>query len=765
MTNRSSNQNQPPRRSTGALPSLQNLAPQALLPITPDSSVETVIQQIEAAGAQVIELLVPNDTHALQSVAGCDLLRQAATKRGIRLTLFTADEKTLTAANLAKLDVVPVGGAVAQAKPAVPNRALDPNREPRLAPRATPPAPAAAPPARNVRPAPATQRPAQSPAPRPPANEQARRPAPPPNPLASNQTRSGRPGDAPPPRVPPASEQVRRPAPPTNSTDPNQPRRGRADVAPPARTPLPSDSQTSDADFLASLATFDDLPDTPGARLLRDDQGGVLWDTPGDAGVRRPALDTEDWDASFAALGATMAAEPEDDAPAPRRRPGRAQSEVAPRRTQDRAAPLADPRRVRRTRPDDQDAEQEAQPRRRTFLAWPLAVLALLVLLAGGWWFLQQRGLVGATPTLELMPPLPQTAPERINNIVIPLTTAAVTDTAAIAVRALLVENDAVARVPGTAEASTITPIGKATGTLVLRNTTSSPIEIPVGTEVQGGGIPFRFDTTVFVPAASQDADGVRFGRTEASVTSTVPGAQGNLAAGIIGSVPGYEGTIRVDQVAFGGGTDQEVRVVRIEDVNKVLPQALSQLYSTGVQVLNVRTAEVPGWTLPAGTITPTLQALQKLAAVEYGVFPPIGSPADENGGFVLEVRARFQALAQPAGTQGLDQQLADAVRRRLISTNGVDQRSTVTLGSWVVRDQTLVATADVQPYAGPITLSAEVLTEVQGKLAGTPRASAEALLQQYVAEGKIGAMPSLPAEWSEVIPSNLRVVQAVTQP
>jgi hypothetical protein len=88
-----------------------------LLPIQPSSSIEEICALVRDAGAARVELLVPDGTRALQSIAGNELLREAARAANVRVTLFTADEKTTDAARFAKLDVVSVGGTVSAPRP------------------------------------------------------------------------------------------------------------------------------------------------------------------------------------------------------------------------------------------------------------------------------------------------------------------------------------------------------------------------------------------------------------------------------------------------------------------------------------------------------------------------------------------------------------------------------------------------------------------------------------------------------------------------
>ena len=84
-----------------------------LVPVLPEATIDEIVANLDPVRGRAVELLVPNNTRALQSLAGCDVLRNAAAERGIHLTVFTADSRAITAASIAKLDTVSVGGSIA----------------------------------------------------------------------------------------------------------------------------------------------------------------------------------------------------------------------------------------------------------------------------------------------------------------------------------------------------------------------------------------------------------------------------------------------------------------------------------------------------------------------------------------------------------------------------------------------------------------------------------------------------------------------------
>jgi hypothetical protein len=83
----------------------------ALVFIAPSDSVDAIMQKIRDAGADSVELLVPDGTPALQALGGFARLRQSLERDHISLLVICSDEKTLNAARLNQLDTVGVHGA------------------------------------------------------------------------------------------------------------------------------------------------------------------------------------------------------------------------------------------------------------------------------------------------------------------------------------------------------------------------------------------------------------------------------------------------------------------------------------------------------------------------------------------------------------------------------------------------------------------------------------------------------------------------------
>jgi len=388
--------------------------------------------------------------------------------------------------------------------------------------------------------------------------------------------------------------------------------------------------------------------------------------------------------------------------------------------------------------------------------------LALIALLGGGWLALRQLELAGiglGGGTVTLSPPAPKTEATPVAGIAIPARPDPVTDQSSFDVQGLILEKPVSVAVAGQAISTTLTPIGRATGVLLLRNTLSQPVTIRAGTPVPAAnGVRFTVAENATVSAAVSTLDGVTYGRGEVSLVATVPGAAGNIPPGSITSIPGFEGTLRVDQGGFSGGSDQEVRIVRTEDVNRVLPEAVSRLYGTGIQQLQAEVNTRPGFELSQAVITPTLESLQQLSALDYAVFPPIGAVTPD-GSFQLEVRATFQAVAEPADAP-LQQQLQQAVRNQLVNTGKIAPDAQVQIGNWRIANGGLSVDATVTPAGKVPPLSQDFLQQVETAIAGKPRDEATRYLQALVDEGRIQQFSPIPQSW-ETIPSRVNVRQS----
>ncbi len=715
----------------------------SLLPVKPQATIEEIVAEVQALGSPRVELLVPNNTKALQSLAGCEMLRRSLTAVGIYTTLFTSDEKTAAAARIAKLDVVAVGGAIVA--PSDDHPRPRPSRQIQV------------PPARLSQLAGSEARTA----PRPDIQS---RPAP----LQTRQSGSAAPASGPsqartiPRRVSPVRPSAE--GPPQGAPNAGQ------------TLPLPTPAPSDDA-FLAGLEAFDraqSIRGPAGGETLPTSEGAVLFDAPGDLGVPRPDAAGQDaWESAFEDMGATMAAEPGPPGPARRRSaPDTIGGNGQPPR---RAvlgpfAPLLArrPRRaaksafagllMQRSQRSPEEAVLRTRQSRRLLL-WPLALLGLLILITGAWVATRTFGVLPGSATITLTAPAPKSDAQSFTGLAIPVRDQPITDQSSFEVQGALLEQPVSVTVQGQAISTTLTPIGRATGVIFLRNTLSQPVVVRAGTVVPAAtGVQFTVQADTTVPAAAATADGITFGRGQANLRAVVPGGGGNIPPGSITAIPGFEGTLRVEQGQFAGGSDQEVHIVRTEDVNRVLPDAVSQLYGTGIRALQIKLADRSDFSLVTPTITPTLESLQQLRGIDYGVFPPLGGVAPD-GTFKLEVRGLFRGVAEPANAP-LAQQLPKAVRNQLVNTGRIDGNAQVQIKSFTAGTQGLIVDAAVTPSAKAPQLPQSLLDEVQAAIAGKRRNEAVNYLQSLVKEGKIAGYAPLPAQW-ETVPTRVSVKQA----
>ncbi len=655
----------------------------ALVPVLPGATIEEIVAQVRGAASDHVELLAPNRTRALQSLAGCELLKQATVDAGLRVTLFSADEQIISSATVAGLDVIAVGSAI------VPQ------------PRAT---------VGSATPA------AQSSAP--------------PGPRKFSPRSAAAPGTA---------------------------------AAAPAGV-----GASDDNDFLARLSAFDrqqaPVPQESGT-VAPTPEGATLFDVAGDRGVRRPDAARRDaWDAAFDDMGQTMAAEPE-----PRR--------VVRTRGADettRQPAVATPRRglaaflpaLPRRQPAAQTAGVGAAPRQtqvapkgalrpQRSLLWPLALGSAIAILALAWYGISGLGVGPGRPEIVLSPAAPATEAQTFTGLEIPIGPAA----GGGAIEGQVLEQPVSVVIQGEAISTTLVPIGRATGTLILRNRNAFPATLTTGQLVQAAnGVSFSVDTGVTVPAAMErpDGSGTTYGQGSVNLTATVPGAIGNIPAGSISAIPGVEVALRLEHVAFNGGSDQEATIVRTEDVNRVLPLAVSRLWAAANQGLAASVATQSDLVLATDSITPTLADLGRLQGLTYAVFPGIGNVTSD-GTFRFELRGTFRGVAQPVG-RPLPEQLRELVRRQLLATGQTTEDTEVQIQNWTVRDNQLIVDATTQPSGVTAPLAPDFLAQVQEQIRGTSRETARLYLESLVVDRKIASFSELPAEW-ETVPEKVVIL------
>ncbi len=685
-----------------------------LLPIQPSSSIEEICASVRDAGAARVELLVPDGTRALQSIAGNEMLREAAKTAGVRVTLFTADEKTTDAARFAKLDVVSVGGTVAAPRPGdIPRRPT--GQRPAIQPQ-TPPLTPRPPTAHSLGAAPSRQA-----TPDPALNTSDAD-------FLSQLEALDRSDFDEPPRVQRSDQGALL-----------------YDVAGDIGVPNPAQN---DAEWQAAFGELDSAivnapedvaPLPPPSRRRRQPAARI---DEGRERSPRPSL-----------LGALMGVLPQRS-----------------RRIAD--APSEEDDGMRMSRPERTPEEEYARRRQsRNLLLGPLLALALLVglvlIVLGAQGSLNFGSLLasagmGNRPTIAIEPPLNATEAVTFTNQIVPLISQPITNPAALNVQGMVLTAPVTVTLQGTAAKPAVVPIGFAKGSVTLRNQTSQTATIPAGTIVAAGGQEFVFDTDVTVPGSRDTGQALVYGFAEGTLTAKLPGSQGNLPAGTITEIPGFTNRqFSVTQpAAFGGGTDQEVQIVSPDDVSPLLPQALTQLYAQGAQRLQTQVQEQPNLTIYGGQITPTQELLKTLPPEEYlSVFPPIGQVA-QDGTFTLQVFRTFEALASPID-KPIDQELQRALMNQIRVQRPDLADAQVSITGWRRGDQGLVVDAVAVPRGGfqevPDTLRQQIAQGIRGK----SRAEAQAYLQGLQEQGAIRNF-SLPQDW-QTVPDNVDVQVGTT--
>jgi hypothetical protein len=199
---------------------------------------------------------------------------------------------------------------------------------------------------------------------------------------------------------------------------------------------------------------------------------------------------------------------------------------------------------------------------------------------------------------------------------------------------------------------------------------------------------------------------------------------------------------------AIGGGSEAPQRVVTEADVEGVLPQALTQLYDNGQRQLSAQIDSSKAAIDPQ-TIAPSPGELgspenYQVIAIE----PAIGSTVEPaSPTFTVTVRARFSALATPEG-KPVQAQLGEVVknyfqqRATQSCKAGENPSQVVTAWRW---DGQKLAIDGVLNCTPTNALSAETIARVKDALAGQSRDAAEASLITLQQQGLIGGY-QLPA-------------------
>ncbi len=128
-----------------------------------------------------------------------------------------------------------------------------------------------------------------------------------------------------------------------------------------------------------------------------------------------------------------------------------------------------------------------------------------------------------------------------------------------------------------------------AKGTVIVYNKVSESKSLSKGTILtSSNGLKFTLDVSVTIASQSASDSGITYGKTNATVTATAVGADGNLHSGselTVDSLPSSQVSAKAEG-NFSGGTSKEVTVVSDEDQKKLLASLASDLRKQAQQKL-----------------------------------------------------------------------------------------------------------------------------------------------------------------------------------
>jgi hypothetical protein len=464
----------------------------------------------------------------------------------------------------------------------------------------------------------------------------------------------------------------------------------------------------------------------------------------------------------------------------------------------DRAAPVATPRaesiarprsagvppvapaplprdRGRRVLPEDE--EFLVPERRRAISPNVIALLVIVGLLAAGLlWALTNRVTVAVS--------LPAGAVRQIpfEDEVIPLNPSAGGPNAT-AVQASSVGAGAEYTLTGQVVEETVSPVGRASGQVTIRNTVEQALPLPEGTEFIGqnaAGAEVRFvinQVTAIPPAVTTTTDAGRtttYGEIAVGVTARSPGSASNVGENAIKQIviPGQQPIVSdrssfiIRHAPIGGGTEEPQRVVTEAEVQRVLGEALTNLYNTGLQALQAE-ASTANLAVDPTTVTPSIAQLASPESYEEPVVsPPIGSPVDPaNPSFTVTIRTRFTALATPTD-RSVARQLETVVPQHFSQRPSPPcapaESQAVKDVSWSWDGERLAIDGAVE-CTPRREIPPEALASIRATLVGQSREAAEAGLRELQRQGVIGGY-QLP-DRQEMPPLELLIDVQVQQP
>ncbi len=149
----------------------------------------------------------------------------------------------------------------------------------------------------------------------------------------------------------------------------------------------------------------------------------------------------------------------------------------------------------------------------------------------------------------------------------------------------------------------------KATGVVTVYNKTDSEGEFEAGTVIETGSLEFKILEDITVEAAvveeTEDGESKQYGRTTVEVKAVQIGTESNLEEEINLKIDNYSISAFSCSVkeAFTGGTEEEVRVVAQEDVDKLLQELKEELYKKAEDKYKQDSAQGQ-YFIPTGKIT-----------------------------------------------------------------------------------------------------------------------------------------------------------------
>jgi hypothetical protein len=666
----------------------------AVVPVSPDDSIEAIAVRIRSQGAAQVQLLVPDGTPVLQSLGGFQRLLQKLAADHISLLLISSDEQTLSAARLSQIETVGVQGA----RVAMPSK--------RAANTAAAPDPYAT---RSFRSEPVNRRDAEF--------------------LdALDQV----PIDDPALDLPDEDadlyaalddlpETYQRPA----SARPAGRQESRRDVS-------------ADDDFAAALDEWSDMDDTnmptrPSARLGRDLDREPRRFNPSD-------FDLED----------------DNRGRSPRRATGaqRARAEAKLAATAGTLARRPGATTSGRRRDYDDDDEDLAPRRSRSGALSPLLIVLAIVVVAAlalGFWFLNSR------VTITVAPPATAASQHPFTNETIPLVQLGENSTAAVQAIPVSADAEAAVTGQVQNETLSPSGTAKGEITIINTIGSAVPIPKGsefIGKNSAGQEVRFSVDNDVTVPGATSTSSltgsNTTYGQINVAVTARSPGSASNVDVNSVTQLlmPGQQPIVSQNSnfifqnAAITGGSEQPQRIVTDADVQAVLGQALTALYANGGQALS---GQIDGSKamIDTSTITPsaTLLGDPKNYAPPL-VEPAVGQPVDANNPvFTVTVRASFNALATPIG-KGLADQLGEVVKNHFAQradkpcqANEIPSQRVERIG-WDGERLALDGAVICSPIGG---LPPETISKVRETVKNQPRDAAVRGLEQLKQDNLIG--------------------------